>query len=333
MAHFSVFRGIALTLAILGASWIVLTTHFEWSSLSCLVPTASDDAHVAAAAITNDVVLKTATALKPVQPSTFDFWYAQHADEWLEPFVLPKYKLVFCKIPKVGSFGYLRILRWLSGHQDWERQPYFIENHRVANLTQLKHLPGNEALNIMFDDTWTKIVVVRDPLDRLISAYSDQLSRRRPDPPLLQALNLTKKTFQNVSFQDFVNRMQLSVTGHSELENPHWMRQARHCGLEHFHEQYQYMFYMPHDKAKHDKIIELILMTVAKRSPTALDVSAFPRTAEKFEQGHPSNHSHATLYEGACQKIQRLYAGDYELFGMPRPKCLQYSPFVEWPTP
>ena len=304
--------------------------------LRCTAPSMSHA--LAGGNVTLSFVLKAGNSAASSRPNKLDWWYASHTKEWKEAFVLPKHKVVFCKIPKVGSSGFLRLLRWFDGQRKWDGHPYFEFQGHVANLTQLKHLPLNQSVNTMFDGTWTKMVVVRDPFDRLISAYSDKLSLPEPELQFVSDLNLSFQSHWNssyVSFADFFTRMQVSMMDRSDLENVHWMRQSRHCGLERFFAQYNFAYYMPHDKTKHWKISDAILRTIAERSPEKdkVNISNFHLTDRYIHEvtAHASNHSHAGISEEICKKAQRLYAGDYELFGIPRPDCLPYFPFVQWP--
>eukprot|EP00438_Fugacium_kawagutii_P009607 Skav233936 [mRNA] locus=scaffold2178:31351:31932:- [translate_table: standard] len=189
-----------------------------------------------------------------------------------------------------------------------------------------------EAEAILFDHSWTKIAVVRDPLDRLVSSYSDKLTKiSTKGTSLLKSLDLSDQIFLNTSFEDFVTRVGRTVIDNTEFENEHWIRQSRACGLEHFYEHYHYIFYMPPDKQKYEQLTAAVLETIKERSPKRSTILNFSET-ERSAKGHPSNHASAIMTQNACKKALRLYAQDYELFGMPRPVCLPDFPYVQWPN-
>eukprot|EP00438_Fugacium_kawagutii_P005475 Skav236537 [mRNA] locus=scaffold1774:45238:45999:+ [translate_table: standard] len=249
----------------------------------------------------------------------------------MRPVILPEHKLVFCPIPKTGTTGYLRLLRWLDNQPNWEELPYMskfnVKGH-MANLTRLENIPAKDAANILFDSTWTKIAVVRDPVDRLISGYVNKLKNPRlTNLKIIGNLQLTTKNFRNISFEDFLTRLEPTLMGHADWEDEHWQRQSRVCGLERFKSFYHYLFYLPADKEKHPEVTKGILEVIARTSPKHVNVSQFPLSLPF----RASNHTLADLNEEVCKKAQRLYAGDYELFGMPRPTCLPQFPYVLWP--
>ena len=96
------------------------------------------------------------------------------------PFVVTEHRLLFCKVAKVASSGWLRLLRRLSGDEGWRGNPYFIDKEHgwVAGVRQLAHLEHADALATLRDRAnWTRIVVVRDPAERLLSAFLDKIHR------------------------------------------------------------------------------------------------------------------------------------------------------------
>ena len=167
----------------------------------------------------------------PVQQTQgFDYWYANQSDAWLSPFVIPSHRLVFCYVPKCGTSRWQTFLRWLVGVQDWASNPHNRDaNGYIGGLMQLKHLPRAEAIQIMLDPSWTKMAVVRDPLDRLRSAYLDKIAGGN-DP---NNTHLTKdlfglpyEAFNATNFPDFVTRVEFGMHHALEHENPHWQRQS-----------------------------------------------------------------------------------------------------------
>ena len=121
-------------------------------------------------------------AVASEQEELNDFYYGQQAGRWLDAYVIPDAHLIFCQIHKVGSTKWLRLLRWLDG-QDYNAFPHLWYGDKPGNLTTLRHLGRKRALEMMFDPNWTKIVAIRDPLDRLRSAYFSKVARSSPLSP------------------------------------------------------------------------------------------------------------------------------------------------------
>ncbi|XP_077569528.1 carbohydrate sulfotransferase 8 [Stigmatopora nigra] len=88
-------------------------------------------------------------------------------------YVEDKYKILYCQVPKVACSNWKRILLVLSGHAS--------DIEKITHKATYKDLPL-KTLNT-FDQAgimerlanYTKFMFVRDPLERLVSAYRDKL--------------------------------------------------------------------------------------------------------------------------------------------------------------
>ena len=89
------------------------------------------------------------------------------------PVVLESHKLLFFTIPKIGCTVWLKLFRRMMGYDDWKTgRPY---NPLMNGLTYLYHYSLENATVMMNDPTWTRAIVVRDPKERLVSAYLDKV--------------------------------------------------------------------------------------------------------------------------------------------------------------
>jgi hypothetical protein len=85
------------------------------------------------------------------------------------PIVIEKYKLVFFTIPKVGCTTWKQLFRRMMGYNNWKApDPH---NPKTNGLTYLSHYTTSRATEIMNDPTYTKAIFLRDPKERLLSAY------------------------------------------------------------------------------------------------------------------------------------------------------------------
>ncbi|XP_034434178.1 carbohydrate sulfotransferase 8-like [Hippoglossus hippoglossus] len=87
-------------------------------------------------------------------------------------FVVDKYKLLYCQVPKAGCSNWKRTLMVLAG-QAYNTQS--IKHDTVHYDHRLKKLDSFDQKGIMHRlKTYTKVMFVREPLERMVSAYRDK---------------------------------------------------------------------------------------------------------------------------------------------------------------
>ncbi|XP_049457887.1 carbohydrate sulfotransferase 8-like isoform X2 [Epinephelus fuscoguttatus] len=128
-------------------------------------------------------------------------------------FVEDKYKLLYCQVPKAGCSNWKRTLMVLSGKASDAQS---IKHDTVHNGHHLRELNSYDRQGIMHRlETYTKIIFVREPMERMVSAYRDKfenpnnyyhslfgkpiISRYRTNPST-EAL----RTGNGVTFKEFV---------------------------------------------------------------------------------------------------------------------------------
>uniref|UniRef100_A0A8C4RXS2 Carbohydrate sulfotransferase n=1 Tax=Erpetoichthys calabaricus TaxID=27687 RepID=A0A8C4RXS2_ERPCA len=87
-------------------------------------------------------------------------------------YVEDKYKILYCEVPKVGCSNWKRILMVLNGKAQSATQIVHKDVHYGKHLQRLSsfNISGiQQRLN-----SFTKIIVVRDPMERLVSAFRDK---------------------------------------------------------------------------------------------------------------------------------------------------------------
>jgi len=100
----------------------------------------------------------------------------------LSPVVVAKYRLVFFDVPKVASSAWMLLLQRLSGVNTTLTTKGFssknsqlmlrcLHEPKCNGLTYLFQLNITYATRIMNDASWTKATFVRNPHERLVSAY------------------------------------------------------------------------------------------------------------------------------------------------------------------
>ena len=246
-----------------------------------------------------------------------------------DPFVVFEHRLLFCKIAKVASSGWLRLLRRMEGHASWAVNPYFMSpDGYVGGLRQMSHLSHAEALRVLRDSrNWTRIVIVRDPAERLLSAFLDKVHKPSESKTQIkiyseELFGLPRSEFANVTFADFVERVAYGLT-HSIVDQ-HWSLLSDQCDLRNWLPAYDLVIKMrPGDGM--NEMLDCVLTAVARRSsnPTRLT-----ELRDTFNLTSRVASNHATTTEKKyytpqlLQRVMAMYAEDYALFNLPMPTGL-----------
>ena len=91
------------------------------------------------------------------------------------PIVIESYKLVFFTTPKVASTEFKKFFRQIIGHPDFQMDGHPLPHAPTRNgLTYLYDYPPRLADRIMTDPSWTRAIFVREPKERLLSAFLDK---------------------------------------------------------------------------------------------------------------------------------------------------------------
>lgn len=152
--------------------------------------------------------------------------------------LFPSGKLAFCGVPKAGITQWLQFLRFTIGSRDYQSFPYFKKDLAGFYLDRL----DPEAQQTIWNNSttrWTRAIFLRNPAERLLSAYLDKVYTK--PPPKTKEIKRFPPFGFNVSFQEFVDYIAMvnvtkmenhSVhTGLSWMTDPHWRPQAWSCGV------------------------------------------------------------------------------------------------------
>lgn len=220
----------------------------------------------------------------------------------------------------------------MEGFSDWQGNPY-AANQGKDKLKRLYDFSREEAAAMLFNQSWTKVTVVRDPAHRLLSAFLDKITRANDTPHQLnlysQALyKLEVSSFENESFSDFVDRVELAA--YANNLDQHWQLQSKHCDLEAWLPKYDRVLLHKEDNSN-EALLPDVLDLIAAKSPFPDQVRDM---ADTFSAGHPSAFAQMQLHKARADakfnsaymdrqllaKVVLIYAQDYHLFGMELPK-------------
>lgn len=109
----------------------------------------------------------------------------------------------------------------LQGLDDWESNPHYRLDKPL--LSEIRHEIIQDYLN---DPEWTRAVFLRDPAERLLSAYLDKVELKLKGIPEIRAEGRKEE-----SFSEFTTRI-IDTLG--EKTNPHWKPQGQVASLEKF---------------------------------------------------------------------------------------------------
>ena len=93
---------------------------------------------------------------------------------------MEEYQLIFFTVPKVGCTVFKQLFRRMAKYNNWKKSASGIpHNPQINGLTYLYNYNVNNATAMLTSDNWTKAIFVRDPKERLLSAYLDKAVRKQ----------------------------------------------------------------------------------------------------------------------------------------------------------
>ena len=235
--------------------------------------------------------------------------------------VVEDYKLMFCFMPKVACTSWKSVLASLPMGTQYTfknssafgkrfHHKGFMKHAGVKSLTKYSMA---ERENIL--ETYTKVIAVRDPLERLISGYRDKfLERMYPSGKLkcrycsTVGRNVIRKYRENASIQALATGKFVTKT-----EFLKYVTEKKNQRNRHFKEYYKLCNPC---RINYDYIIKMESISV--ESPYLL--SNVLNTSLQFPLSHVSikvgeNNCRLNLTAQLRSSIMRRYGMDYKLFG------------------
>ena len=162
-------------------------------------------------------------------------------------FFIPHAKLIFCGVPKGGVTEWMKFLRYTMGAQDYLSFPHFKEDREEFYMSRLSK---EKAVDMILDPKWTKAIFIRNPAERLLSAYNDKGRKVKFTHQFFGAYNngtegeMKQEENKNNSyyvptFHEFVNLVTYNNSNdlkdprgvHGKID-PHWQPQSMMCGMD-----------------------------------------------------------------------------------------------------
>ena len=232
--------------------------------------------------------------------------------------VSDRYRTLFCFVPKVACSNWKRIFLVLNGHHNSTDDISRTQAHESASSETLDR-NSDEEISFKLQN-YKKIMFVRDPLERLLSAYRNKIAydyngkfHRRFGIEIIKKYrkNFTEEVSKQdrATFPEFV--AYLVHQGSTEKRDVHWERQHHLCQPCRIN----YDFVGRYESLRYDAQLALELMGAA-------EAVTFPDTG-KAREGKETSQLMSNFFSQISQdeftQLQKLYKVDFETFGYHMP--------------
>jgi hypothetical protein len=234
-----------------------------------------------------------------------------------------KYKFLFCTIPKLACTNWKRVFLAISDtYPDKDYVMTDMPGSKVHSTHEkyCKTLSDYSTTEIQERlKTYKKIIFVRDPFDRILSAYRDKMFRNDSNFFLKMAEHMkSKRTIgtsksKNVTFAEFIQHLTDPDTFETS-NNPHWERYSelsQPCVV-------QYNFIGKFETLDADIALALKYIGID-------GIVKFPQRKTFYKKSKSSDISEQYFNEVPKYYLRKLWQhlkGDYLLFSYPVPNNL-----------
>lgn len=232
---------------------------------------------------------------------------------WEIPTVIEEYKLIFFTVPKVGSTEWKLLFRKMMGMPPISPSlPIrYTQKPGTNNLTNLASYSLREAEIMMNSPDWTKAVFVREPKERILSAFLNKFVRDKfyfrqhccNNLIDTNAINMCNRMIKEANFGYFLKRTQ-------NCKDFHWGLQAEVLD-EKWWPSINFVGYM-HSTANDTKRLLESLVSV-KNGASAWENVGNSGWGEDGYGGFMQDNS-ARHGNGAQNKLRTFYTPEYESF-------------------
>ncbi|KAJ8048216.1 Carbohydrate sulfotransferase 11 [Holothuria leucospilota] len=250
-----------------------------------------------------------------------------YRDTFAHMYVIDKYKLLFCYIPKVGCSNWKRVLMVLSGRKKTIENITSHEAHAHNGLRLFRRLNNWQQKYAL--KNYRKVMFVREPFARILSAYKNkygdlEVYRNAPPNFHIYATRIIRKyrenpssdallTGENITFAEFVEYL----TDQRERPNfdRHWKEMYKLCSP--CNVKYDFIGKLENLEEEANYVLGSV--------PGVRDIVSYPAKANS----HPTNTSvdivKETLSPFSDEKLLQLwdiYKLDFNLFGYDKPSFI-----------
>eukprot|EP00904_Undaria_pinnatifida_P008771 jgi/Undpi1/5023/HiC_scaffold_19.g08375.m1 len=131
--------------------------------------------------------------------------------------VLEKEGVVYCPIPKVASAEWKRALRWMVGIEDWEGEHTNLHPIVKNGLERLADRGIKETRLVLESDRFFRFLSVRDPAERLVSAFLNKCVTDGYESGRLNSNGAPSCSYLTLMPDLFPNTSKASLKSHERL--------------------------------------------------------------------------------------------------------------------
>ena len=157
--------------------------------------------------------------------------------------VSDKYNLLYCAIPKDASTIFMQLFYAMDNNQYPllqlnRKNPLYI--HEIMNTSSM----NSDIINkLICEQTWKSLVILRDPLERIISGWNDKCIVHAPAENNRQRIKRCEGV-RTGNFTTFANRIIDKFNNGSIMKiNQHFRPQYTFCGLSKYFNYFDYIIY------------------------------------------------------------------------------------------
>lgn len=214
-------------------------------------------------------------------------------------------QILMCLIPKCASRSQATFLGTSEGFgENAIKHPYEIAEKHLSPRTAKRI----EDVAIRINE-YTKIVAVREPFSRLLSAYRDKIENSGNGVKHKQTYNMIRKRKKDhkgkVTYPDFVDYL-VHAAGDPQVD-PHWNYYKRLCSPCQI--DYDYVVHL--DTLEED--VKYITSKIGMQNYT------FPPSFNAFTDFEKVKKYYSTVTSSLTGKLYQKYTRDFELFSYQRP--------------
>lgn len=241
-------------------------------------------------------------------------------------FVNDKHKILFCQTPKVGNTQWKKVLIVLNGQfTSINKVPeYIVHNNEQNGIPRLSSFSNEEIQERL--KSYFKFLIVRDPFERLISAFKDKfVSNPRFEPwykhdiapVIIRKYRKNHTESRGLQFEDFVRY--LGDPNHRWLDLQfgehiiHWVSYVELCAP----------CEINYNVVGHHETLEADALYILREAgiDSLVSYPTIPTGITLYNRTKVQNYF-ARVSKRDIRRLYSRFEGDFKLFGYPEPDFL-----------